>query len=97
MQKFSTIIGVIELRQEGINYRTISSRYNIGSSTITLIMERFRNLGFTLDELRVMNPEDVESKFYPEENRRDTSKPLPDFFVIHEMMLKMKHPDLAFI
>ena len=58
MQKFSTIIGIIELRQEGINYRTISSRYNIGSSTITLIMERFRNLGFTLDELRVMNPEE---------------------------------------
>ena len=97
MQKYSTIIGVIELRQDGIGYRTIRSRYGIGSSTITLIMERFRELGFTLEELRIMNPKDLESKFYPEENRRDTNKPLPDFFVIHEMMMNMKHPDLAFI
>ena len=97
MQKYSTIIGVIELRQDGIGFRTIRSRYKIGSSTITLIMERFDELGFSLEELRIMNPRDVESKFYPEENRRDSSKPLPDFSVIHEMMTKMKHPDLAFI
>lgn len=36
MYKYSTIIGVIELRQDGIGYRTISSRYEIGSSAITL-------------------------------------------------------------
>ncbi len=97
MQNYSTIIGVIELRQDGINYDTIRRRYKIGNSVITLIMERFNDLEITLDELRIMNPRDVEAKFYPEEKRRDTSKPLPDFFVIHEMMLKMKHPDLAFI
>ena len=55
MQKYSTIIGVIELRQDGIGYRTISSRYSIGSSVITLIMNRFKELGFTLEELRIMN------------------------------------------
>ncbi len=97
MQNYSTIIGVIELRQDGINYDTIRRRYKIGNSVITLIMGRFNDLEITLDELRIMNPRDVEAKFYPEEKRRDTSKPLPDFFVIHEMMLKMKHPDLAFI
>ena len=97
MQNYFTIIGVIELRQDGIGYRTISSRYKIGSSVITLIMTRFRELGFTLEQLRIMNPQDVEFKFYPEENRRDTNKAVPDFFVIHEMMTKMKHPDLAFI
>ena len=86
MQKFSTIIGVIELRQNGIPFKTIRSRYEIGSSTIALIMERFGELGFSLEELRIMNPQEVESKFYPEENRRDTSKARPDFFVIHEMM-----------
>ncbi len=97
MQNYSTIIGVIELRQNGIGFSTIRRRYEIGSSTISLIMKRFGELRFTLDELRIMNPRDVESKFYPEENRRDTRKPLPDFFTIHEMMLNMKHPDLAFI
>ena len=97
MQRFSTIIGVIELRQNGIPFKTIRSRYEIGSSTIALIMERFGELGLPLEELRTMNPQEVESKFYPEENRRDTRKSLPDFFTIHEMMTKMKHPDLAFI
>ena len=97
MQRFSTIIGVIELRQNGIPFKTIRSRYEIGSSTIALIMERFGELGLSLEELRTMNPQEVESKFYPEENRRDTSKARPDFHVIHEMMTKMKHPDLSFI
>lgn len=76
MQNFSTILGVIKLRQKGIGFRTIRSRYGIGSSTIALIMERFKEMEYTLDELRIMNPKDVESKFYPEEKQRDTSKPL---------------------
>ena len=97
MQNYSTIIGVIELRQDGIGYRTIQRRYGIGNSVITRIMERFKELGTSLEELRIMNPREVEAKFYPEEKRRDASKPLPDFFAIHEMMTKMKHPDLAFI
>lgn len=45
MQKYSTIIGVIELRQSGIGYRTTKKRYNIGNSTVTLIMNRFHELG----------------------------------------------------
>ena len=97
MQSYSTIIGVIGLRKDGIGYRTISSRYKIGNSVITLIMKRYGELGLSLEDLRIMDPQKVESKFYPEENRRDTHKPLPDFFTIHEMMLNMKHPDLAFI
>lgn len=97
MQRFSTIIGVIELRQDGIPFKAIRSRYGIGSSTVSLILKRFGSLGLSLEELRTMNPQEVESKFYPEENRRDTSKTRPDFFVIHEMMTKMKRPDLSFI
>ena len=89
-------IRLIKLHQNGIGFHTIQRRYEIGSSNISLIMERFGKLGFTLDELRVMNPRDVESKFYPDENHRNTCKPLPDFYTIHEMMLNMKLPDLAF-
>ena len=53
MQNYSTIIGVIELRQDGIGYRTIRRRYEIGSSVITLIMERFKELGITLDSVHL--------------------------------------------
>ena len=57
MQKYSTIIGVIELRQSGIGYRTTKKRYNIGNSTVTLIMNRFHELGLSLEELKAMPPE----------------------------------------
>ena len=97
MQSYSTIIGVIELRQCGIGYRTTTKRYGIGSSTVTLIMTRFQELGLTLDELKAMEPRRVEEAFYPPENLRRSEKPMPDFFRIHERMLSMKHPNLAFL
>ena len=56
MQKYSTIIGVIELRQSGVGYRTTKKRYNIGNSTVTLIMNRFHELGLSLEELKAMPP-----------------------------------------
>ena len=58
MQKYSTIIGVIELRSQKIGYATTQRRYRIGSSTVTLIMKRFRELGKTLEELKAMDPLD---------------------------------------
>lgn len=70
MQKYSTIIGVIELRQSGIGYRTTKKRYNIGNSTVTLIMNRFHELGLSLEELKAMPPKKVEEAFYPPENLR---------------------------
>ena len=83
MQKYSTIIGVIELRQSGIGYRTTKKRYNIGNSTVTLIMNRFHELGLSLEELKAMPPKKVEEAFYPPENLRRAEKELPDFFQIH--------------
>ena len=59
MQKYSTIIGVIELRSQKIGYATTQRRYRIGSSTVTLIMKRFRELGKTLEELKAMDPKEV--------------------------------------
>lgn len=66
MQKYSTIIGVIELRQSGVGYRTTKKRYNIGNSTVTLIMNRFHELGLSLEELKAMPPKKVEEAFYPQ-------------------------------
>ncbi len=97
MQSYSTIIGVIELRQCKAGYRTVTKRYNIGSSTVTLIMDRFQKLGLSLDQLKAMEPEKVIQAFYPPENLRRSEKPMPDFFRIHERMASMDHPNLAFL
>lgn len=97
MQNYSTIIGVIESRQSGIGYRAVRKRYGIGSSTITLIMNRFEEIGLPLNNLISMEPQKVEEAFYPPDNRRQTDKPLPDFWQIHNQMTAMKHPDLAYI
>ena len=79
MQNYSTIIGVIELRQQSVGYATTQKRYGIGSSTVTLIMKRFKELGLTLEELRAMPPKAVEVAFYPPENLKRSEKPMPDF------------------
>ena len=97
MQNYSTIIGVIELRQQSVGYATTQKRYGIGSSTVTLIMKRFKELGLTLEELRAMPPRAVEVAFYPPENLKRSEKPMPDFAKIHARMSAMKQPNLAFV
>ena len=47
MQSYSTIIGVVELRSQGVSYTTTQKRYGVGSSTVTLIIKRCRELGLT--------------------------------------------------
>ena len=97
MQTYTTIVGVIELRMQKVGYATTQKRYGIGSSTVTLIMKRFKELGIPLEELKAMPPEAVVEAFYPPENLKRTEKPLPDFFQIHARMTAMKHPNLAFL
>lgn len=97
MQNYSTIIGVIELRQAKVSYEDVQRRYGIGSSTVTLIMKRFSDIQTPLETLKATEPRKVEALFYPPENLRDSNKPLPDFHVVHQRMLEMDHPDLAFI
>ena len=97
MQNYSTIIGVIDLRLKKVGYETTQRRYNIGSSTVTLIMKRYQELAIPLEELQRMEPAVVEKKFYPPENLQRNEKPLPDFFQIHQQMNAMEHPDLSYI
>ena len=49
MQNYATILGVVELRLQDVGCVTIQSRYNIGFSTVTLIMKRYKVL------IRIMN------------------------------------------
>lgn len=97
MQNYTTIIGVVELRLQNVGYTTIQNRYNIGSSTVTLIMNRYRELGIPLETLYGMPPKSVELAFYPPENLKRSTKPMPDFVQIHARMLSMKTPNLGFL
>lgn len=97
MQGYTTIIGVLELRDRGVSTRTIRQRYALGNSSITLIGRRFQELGYSLNELKMMSAGDVEKLFYPPDNLRRSKKPLPDFFSIHQRMSEMEHPDLSFL
>lgn len=97
MQNYKTIVGVVELRLQGVGYSATQKRYGVGSSTVTLIMKRFKELGCSIEELKAMAPKDVEETFYPPENLKRTNKPLPDFFKVHERMTAMTHPNLSFV
>ena len=42
MQKSTTIIGVLEMLEDGFSYNDIRTRYSIGNSTITDIRKSLR-------------------------------------------------------
>ena len=87
MQDYTTIIGVIDMRERGISTNDVRSRYGIGNSTLTLIMSRFRDCGKDINTLKQMNPSDVEELFYPKENilRKDV-KLMPDYGAIYQRL-----------
>lgn len=79
MQSFTTIIGVIQMRQNDCSFGVIQKRYSIGSSTVQLILKRFSASGFKIEELKTMEPAAVEALFYPPENLQRKDVPMPDF------------------
>ncbi len=98
MHDYTTIIGVIELRLHKISYDNVQKRYRIGRSGISLIMERYRDSGLSLDDLKQMPAEKVVNLIYPKDNLRHKNIPLPDFQQIHENMIQMgKNADLGFL
>ena len=70
MQNCTTILGIIDMRQRGISYDDCRSRYKVGCSSITLIMNRFKESGKDLDTLKQMPAGEVEHLFFPPENLR---------------------------
>lgn len=79
MQDYNTIIGVIQMRQNECSYSVVQSRYHIGSSSLQLIMKRFRDSRLSLEQLKLMEPKKVEEIFYPPENLQRKEVSLPDF------------------
>ncbi len=88
MQNYTTIIGVIELRLKNCSYDTVQKRYSIGSSTVTLVMNRYKALGLSLDDLKQMEPASVEAAFYPKENIQRKDTPMPDFQKYYDRMMQ---------
>ncbi|MEI3338566.1 MAG: hypothetical protein V8R80_00265 [Eubacterium sp.] len=92
MHDYNTILGVIELRLNKVSYDTVQKRYRIGRSGITLIMNRYRDSGLSLDGRKQMPAPKVIDPIYPKDNLRHKDIPLPDFEKIHEKIIKMgKH------
>lgn len=88
MQNYTTIFGVIDLRQKKCSYDIVQERYSIGSSTVTLIMKRFKELGLSLEDLRKMEPKKVEEAFYPPANIQKKDIPIPDFQRYYDRMME---------
>lgn len=85
MQDYTTIIGVIDMRQRGISHNDCRSRYGIGNSTISLIMNRFKESGKDLEALKQMSAEEVETLIYPPENiRRKDDSVMPDYQAVYD-------------
>lgn len=63
MQDYNTIIGAIQMRLNKCPTRSVMDRFRIGSSTLNLIMSRYKALELTIDELEAMSPKKVENLF----------------------------------
>jgi hypothetical protein len=63
---------------QGFTYDDIRARCRIGSSVITDIKKKYEKMGISLNQLKLMSPEEVRRKFYPAVRRRE-DRPLPDF------------------
>ncbi len=89
MQKSTTILGIIEMRQRGISYNDCCNRFHVGHSTIERIMTRYNEIGKDLSALREMSPEEIETAFYPPENtRRKDESVMPDYSTIYDRIMK---------
>lgn len=74
MHDYNTILGVIELRLSKVSYDSVQKRYRIGRSGIALIMNRYKDSGLSLDDLRQMPASKVVDLIYPKENLRHSDK-----------------------
>ena len=79
MQDYNTIMGVIQMRLVDCSYDIVQRRHNVGSGTVTLIMNRFRESGLSYDQLKSMEPVKVQELIYPPANLRRKDIPEPDF------------------
>ena len=55
MQKYNVILGVIESRSNGVSFDAIRLRYEIGMSTIYRILDKFEELGMSVEDFKKMD------------------------------------------
>ncbi len=99
MHDYNTILGVIELRLSKVSYDSVQKTLPDRTGGIALIMNRYKDSGLSLDDLRQMPASKVVDLIYPKGNLRHKDIPLPDAKKkIHEQMIQMgKHADLSFL
>lgn len=88
------------MRQSECSISVIQDRYPIGSGTVQLILKRYKTSGFTLEQLKTMEPSEVELLFYPPENLQRQDIPIPDFklynrVVVHRLRKFNENRDLG--
>ena len=81
-----TIIGVIEMRENGFSLYDCQSRFRLGSGTVQLILKRYKMLGFSLNDLKSMDPVRAETAFYPPDQVRRKPIAVPDYQKIYERL-----------
>ena len=89
MQKSTTIIGILEMLEDGFVYEDIRARYAVGNSTITDIKKKFSEMDMTLKQLHSMKAKTVELMFYKNAHPRK-EVPLPDFEKIYKKLTDRK-------
>ena len=73
MQDYNTIIGAIQMRLNKCPTRSVMDHFRIGSSTLNLIMSRYKALELTIDELEAMSPKKVENLLSTEKSSTQRS------------------------
>lgn len=79
MQNYNTIIGILEMRKNGCSFAQIQNRFLVGSWSVQNVLKRFKDFGYTLEQLKSMEPKQVEELFYPTDSHQRKNIPLPDF------------------
>ena len=92
MQNYRTILDVVRLRcVEKLPRSACQGKVKLGNGTYQLIETRFKESGKTYEELKAMEPEELEKLFYPESKKRKDVA-LPDFEKIYSKVKRGKAP-----
>lgn len=84
MQKYNVILGVIESRSNGVSFDAIRLRYEIGMSTIYRILDKFEELGMSVEDFKKMDYEAAVEAIYPKEETLRKHGVLPDFKAVYD-------------
>lgn len=87
MQNSTTIIGVLEMIEDGFSQQDIRARFAIGNSTITNIKTKFKSLDVSLKELRSVEPKAIERLFYGNSHPRK-EVPFPNYDQIYKELTR---------